>query len=279
MRGCGDGRVPLFWVADIVVATNSLVVIVAVCASVFTSRPRPRPRRCEVAISGVANRFKVISSSSSLSVATTPPGDEDNNEDVMQLRCRPRRRNGGATTPNAIAASWRPRSGLPNPRRKSARATFLTFALRSLAGCCVDASSSRPLESTSSPSLALPSLALPSSLLPPLSTLRPSPALLNARLQCGRPRIGRRHQRPSNNDALPPAPHRCTAVTAPTTLHSHISAKGAIADIPQTPHQRRFARQKASEGVRRPPPPSFDCCVCATLQLTIVADIERPRRH
>jgi hypothetical protein len=44
MRGCNDGRVPLFWVADVIVATNSLVVIVAVCASVFTSCPRPR--RC-----------------------------------------------------------------------------------------------------------------------------------------------------------------------------------------------------------------------------------------
>jgi hypothetical protein len=38
MRGCGDGRVSLFWVADVVVATNSLVVIIAVFASVFTSR-------------------------------------------------------------------------------------------------------------------------------------------------------------------------------------------------------------------------------------------------
>jgi hypothetical protein len=44
MRGCDDGRVPLFWVADVVVANNSLVVIVDVCASVFTSCPRPR--RC-----------------------------------------------------------------------------------------------------------------------------------------------------------------------------------------------------------------------------------------
>jgi hypothetical protein len=35
MRGCNDGRVPLFLVADVVVSTNSLVVIVAICASVF----------------------------------------------------------------------------------------------------------------------------------------------------------------------------------------------------------------------------------------------------
>ena len=76
----------------------------------------------EVAVSDVANRFNVVSSSSSLTVATSPPGDEDGDEDVMQRRCRPQRRNGGATTPNAIAASWRPTSGWPNPRRKSARA-------------------------------------------------------------------------------------------------------------------------------------------------------------
>jgi hypothetical protein len=197
----------------------------------------------------------------------------------MQWRCRLRRCNGGATTPIAIAASWRPRSGLPNPRRKSARAAFLPFTSRLLAGCCVDASASCPLESTSSPSLALPSLALPSLLSPPLSTLRPSLALFNARLQCGRPRVGRRRQRPSNDVALPPSPHRCTAAAAPTMLHSHSPAKGAIADIPQTPHHRRFARRKASEGVRRPPPPSFDCCVCAASQSAIVANIERPRRH
>jgi hypothetical protein len=194
----------------------------------------------------------------------------------MQRRCRPQRR---ATTPNAIAASWRPRSGLPNPRRKSVRAAFLPFASLLLAGCCVDASASRPLKSTSSPSLALPSLALPSSSSPPLSTLRPSLTLLNARLQCGRPRVGRCRRCPSNDEALPPAPHRCTAAAAPTTLHSHSPAEGAIADIPQTPHHRRFMRQKASEGIRRPPPPSFDCCVCAASQSAIVADIERPRRH
>ena len=66
MRGCDDGRVLLFWVADVVVATNSLVVIVDVCASVFTSID-------EVAVSGAANRFNVVSSSLSLSVATSPP--------------------------------------------------------------------------------------------------------------------------------------------------------------------------------------------------------------
>jgi hypothetical protein len=114
---------------------------------------------------------------------------------------------------------------------------------------------------------------------PPLDALVPSPALLNARLQCGRPRFGRRHQRHSNDDTLPPAPHRCTAAAAQTTLHSHSPTEGAIADIPQTPHHRRFARWKASEGVRRPPPPSFDCCVCANSQSAIVSDIERPRRH
>jgi hypothetical protein len=188
-----------------------------------------------------------------LSAATSPPGDEDEDEDVMQRRCRPRRRNGGATTPNAIAASWRPRSGLPNSRRKSARADFLPFASRSLAGCCVDASTSCPLESTSSPSLALPSLALPSLSSPPLSTLRPLPVLLNARLQCGRPRVGRCRQHPSNDDALPPAPHRCTAAAAPSTLHSHSPAEGAITDIPQTPHHRRFTRRKASEEAALPP--------------------------
>jgi hypothetical protein len=37
MRGCNDGRVPLFLVADVVVSTNSLVVIVAICASVCAS--------------------------------------------------------------------------------------------------------------------------------------------------------------------------------------------------------------------------------------------------
>jgi hypothetical protein len=136
----------------------------------------------EVAVSGVANRFNVVSSSLSLSVATSPPGDKDNDEDVMQRLCRPRGRNGGATTPNSIASSWQPRSGLPNPRRKSVRAAFLPFASRSLAGCCVGASASCPLKSTSLPSLALPSLALPSLSSPPLSMLRQSPALLNARL-------------------------------------------------------------------------------------------------
>jgi hypothetical protein len=114
---------------------------------------------------------------------------------------------------------------------------------------------------------------------PPLDAPVPLPALLNLRLQCGRPRIGRRRRRPSNDDALLPAPHRCTAAAAPTTLHSHGPSKGAIADILQTPHHQRFARRKASEGVRRPPPPSFDCCVCAASQSAIVADIERPRRH
>jgi hypothetical protein len=91
----------------------------------------------KVAISGIANRFNVVSSSLSLSVATSPPGNKDVDEDVMQRRCRPRGRNGGATTPNSIASSWQPRSGLPNPRRKSARAAFLPFTSRSLAGCCV----------------------------------------------------------------------------------------------------------------------------------------------
>ncbi len=222
----------------------------------------------EVAVSGVANRSNVVSSSSSLSVATSPPGDEDDDK----VSC-----NGDAGRDNATAE--RLRSGLPNPWRKSARVAFLPFASRSLAGCWVDASASRPIKSTSSPSLALPSLALPSSSSPPLSTLRPSPALLNAWLQCGRPRVGRRRRRPSNDDALPPGPHRCTAAAAPTTLHSHSPTKGAIADIPQTPHHRRFARRKASEGVRRPPPSSFDCCVCAASQSAIIADIERPRRH
>jgi hypothetical protein len=136
----------------------------------------------EVAVSGVANRFNVVSSSLSLSVATSPPGDKDNDEDVMQRLCRPRGCNGGATTPNSIASSWQPRSGLPNPRRKSVRGAFLPFASRSLAGCCVGASASCPLKSTSLPSLALPSLALPSLSSPPLSMLRQSPALLNARL-------------------------------------------------------------------------------------------------
>ncbi len=38
MRGCDDGRVPLFWVVDVVIATNSLVIIIAICTSIFTSR-------------------------------------------------------------------------------------------------------------------------------------------------------------------------------------------------------------------------------------------------
>jgi hypothetical protein len=41
----------------------------------------------EVAVSGVANRFNVVSSSLSLSVATSPPGDEDDDKDVMQRQC------------------------------------------------------------------------------------------------------------------------------------------------------------------------------------------------
>jgi hypothetical protein len=114
---------------------------------------------------------------------------------------------------------------------------------------------------------------------PPLDAPVPLPAFLNARLQCGRPRVGRRRQCPSNDNALPPAPHRCTAAAAQTTLHSHSPAEGDIANIPQTPHHLRFARRKASEGIRRPPPPSFDCRVCAASQSAIVADIERPRRH
>ena len=51
--------------------------------------------------------------------------------------------------------------------------------------------------------------------LSPLNVPVPSPALLNARLQCGRPRVGRRRRRPSNDDALPPAPHRCTDTPGP----------------------------------------------------------------
>jgi hypothetical protein len=42
---------------------------------------------------------------------------------------------------------------------------------------------------------------------------------------------------------------RCTTAAAQTTLHSHSPAKGAIADTPQTPHHRRFAPRKASEGI------------------------------
>ena len=138
-------------------------------------------------------------------------------------------------------------------------------------------SGSRRTHPSSTPPLCSRQLVVASHLFappPPLDAPVPSPALLNARLQCGRPRV-----RPSNDDALPPAPHRCIAATASTTLHSHSPADGAIADIPQTPHHRSFARRKASKGVRRPPPPSFDCCVCAALQSAIVADIERPRRH
>ena len=143
-------------------------------------------------------------------------------------------------------------------------------------------SGSRRTHPSSTPPLCSRQLVVASHLFPPplpLDAPAPLPALLNARLQCGRPRVGRRRRRPSNDNALPPAPHRCTAAAAPTTLHSHSPAKGAIADIPQTPHHRRSARRKASEGVRRPPPPSFDCCVCAASQSAIVADIERPRRH
>jgi hypothetical protein len=81
------------------------------------------------------------------------------------------------------------------------------------------------------------------------------------------------------NNALPPAPHRCTAAAAPTTLHYQSPTKGAIAEILQTPHHQRFALRKASEGVRRLPPPSFDCCVCAASQSAIVANIEHHRRH
>jgi hypothetical protein len=99
---------------------------------------------------------------------------------------------------------------------------------------------------------------------PPLNALVPLSALLNAWLQCGRLRVGRRRRRPSNNNALPPAPHRCTTTAAaPTTLHSHSPAKGAITNIPRTPHHRRFTRRKALEGVRRPPPPSFDVPPCS----------------
>jgi hypothetical protein len=236
MRGCDDGRVPLFWVADVVVATNSLAVIVAVCASVFTSCPHPR--RC---YRQSRRQWCRQSFQRCLIIVVIVRSNESPRRRRRRQRCH-------ATAMPAATTQWRSddperhhgimaaRSGLPNPRRKSARAAFLPFASRSLAGFCVDASASRPLESTSSPSLTLPSLALPSSSSPPLSTLRPSPALLNAQLQCGRPRIRRRRRRPSNDDALPPAPHRCTAAAAPTTLHSHSPAEGAIADILQTPH-------------------------------------------
>jgi hypothetical protein len=163
MRGCDDGRVPLFWVADVVVATNSLVVIVAVCNSVFTSRPRPR--RC---YRRSRRQWRRQSFQRRLIIVVIVHSNESprrrrRRRSVMQRRCRPRRRNGGATTLNAIAASWRLRSGLPNPWRKSARVAFLPFASRSLAGCCVDASASRPIESSSSPSLALPSSSSPPS--------------------------------------------------------------------------------------------------------------------
>jgi hypothetical protein len=176
----------------------------------------------EVTVSGVANRFNVVSSSLSLSVTTSPPGDKDDDKDVMQRRCRPQQCNSGAKTSNAIAASWRPRSsGLPNPRRKSTRAAFLPFTSRLLAGW-------------------------PSSSSPPLSTLRPAPALLNARLQCGRPHVGRRRRRPSNNNALPPAPHRCTTAAVPTMLHSHSPARRHPSDAPPP-------TLRASESVRGRP--------------------------
>ena len=46
MRGCDNGRVPLFWVADVVVATDSLVVIVPICVFIFTSRHAATSRSC-----------------------------------------------------------------------------------------------------------------------------------------------------------------------------------------------------------------------------------------
>jgi hypothetical protein len=53
-------------------------------------------------------------------------------------------------------------------------------------------------------------------------------------------------------------------------------------------HRRRCHRPQSTSTLSssshfailgRPPPPSFDCCVCAASQSAILADIERPRRH
>ena len=96
--------------------------------------------------------------------------------------------------------------------------------------------------------------------------------------QCRRQRVGRRRRRPSNNDALPPAPHgcQCCTPTAPTRRHRR---------HPANARHRRFAHRKASEDVQRQPPPLFDCCVYVFLfapaasQSANVAAIDRPRHH
>jgi hypothetical protein len=162
---------------------------------------------------------------------------------------------------------------------------LLSHRLLSRASALHDISSgSRRTHPSSTPPLCSRQLVVASHLFalpPPLDAPVPSPALLNARLQCGRPHVGRRHWRPSNDDALPPAPQdappplprqRCTPI-APRP------AEGAITNNPQTPHHQRFVRWKALEGVQSPPPPSFDCYVCAASQSAIVADIERPCCH
>ena len=93
-----------------------------------------------------------------------------------------------------------------------------------------------------------------------------------------RQRVGRRHRRPSNDDALLPAPHgcqRCTTIAPPRRHRRH----------PADARHRRFAHRKASEDIQRQPPPLFDCCVCvflfapAALQSARVAAIDRPHHH
>ena len=86
-------------------------------------------------------------------------------------------------------------------------AGWLSHCLLSHASAsCHILSGSRRMHPSSTPPLYSCQLVVASHLFappPPLDAPVPS----NARLQCGRPRVGRRRRGPSNDDALPPGPH------------------------------------------------------------------------
>jgi hypothetical protein len=56
-----------------------------------------------------------------------------------------------------------------------------------------------------------------------------------------RQRVGRRHRRPSDIDALLPAPHGCTAAAVPTTLHPHSPAEASLPTSRRCPPPTRCA--------------------------------------
>ena len=104
-----------------------------------------------------------------------------------------------------------------------------------------------------------------------------------------RQRVGRRRRCPSNNNALPPVPHGCTNVAAPTTLHPHCPTKAPLPTSRRCPPPMLYASESIGRHSKAASSfiqllclhlPLCPCCLpAASHQLAIVADIERPHRQ